>query len=129
MRDILPEDPAKIDPARWKRMNMSVEAYREMRVAALARDALAPEMCAMAPDFEIERLSPAGARTGEMFRLSDTRGKPVALMKNSKCVAYLVPAENVQTEDPVYLTREEVIASMHKRKHVNQTVLDYLKDK
>lgn len=83
MRDILPEDPAEIDPARWKRMNMSVEAYGEMRAAALARDAQAPEVGAMAPDFEIERLSPAGARTGEMFRLSDTRGKPVALIFGS----------------------------------------------
>ena len=56
-------------------------------------------------------------------------GKPVAVMKNSKCVAYLVPAENVVTEEPRYATREEVMASLHKRKEINQPVLDYLKDK
>ncbi|MEE9280214.1 MAG: hypothetical protein V3V67_08575 [Myxococcota bacterium] len=32
-----------------------------------------------APDFELELLSPQGKRTGEMRRLSDYRGRPVAL--------------------------------------------------
>jgi len=83
MRDFLPEDPLSLDPARWKRINMSVEEYKAMRESMLAREALAPKVGAMAPDFEIERLSATGERTGETFRLSDTRGRPVALIFGS----------------------------------------------
>ena len=36
-------------------------------------------MVTPAPDFEVERLSSAGKRTGELFRLSSFRGAPVAL--------------------------------------------------
>jgi len=83
MSEFLPEDPMSLDPARWKRINMSVEEYKAMRASMLAREAGAPEIGAMAPDFEIERLSPTGGRTGETFRLSSTRGKPVALVFGS----------------------------------------------
>ena len=83
MRDFLPEDPLSLDPARWKRINMSVEDYKAMRESMLAREALAPKVGAMAPDFESARLSAPGERTGETFRLSDTRGRPVALIFGS----------------------------------------------
>ncbi|MEM6305230.1 MAG: hypothetical protein AAF744_10940 [Pseudomonadota bacterium] len=56
-------------------------------------------------------------------------GKPVAIMKNSKCVGYLVPAEATPLEEPRYATREEVLAAIEARREVNQPVLDYLKDK
>lgn len=83
MSGFLPEDPMSLDPARWKRLNMSIEEYKAMRASTLARDALAPEIGAMAPNFEIECLSATGARTGQNFRLSETRGTPVALIFGS----------------------------------------------
>ena len=56
-------------------------------------------------------------------------GKPVAVLKNSRCVGYLVPAEATLQEEPRYATRDEVLASIRKRRSANQAVLDYLKDK
>jgi len=56
-------------------------------------------------------------------------GKPVAVMKNSKSVAYLVPAENVSTEEPRYAIREEVLAALDSSRDRVKPVLDYLKDK
>lgn len=61
--------------------------------------------------------------------LNESGGKPVAVMKNSKCVAYLVPAEAALQEEPRYAAMDEVKASLEKRRSVNQPVLDYLKDK
>ena len=49
----------------------------------------APQPGDQAPDFEAERLSADGSRTGEMVRLSDLRGKPVALLfGNFTCPVY-----------------------------------------
>lgn len=57
-------------------------------------------------------------------------GKPVAVMKNSRCVGYFVPAEaTLQDNPPRYATMEEVMESIRRRRDVNQPVLDYLKDK
>ena len=56
-------------------------------------------------------------------------GKPVAIMKNSRCVGYLVPVEATLEEAPRYATMEEVMESIRRRRDVNQPVLDYLKDK
>lgn len=61
--------------------------------------------------------------------LARAGGKPVAVMKNSRCVGYFVPAEIVNTEEPTYLTREQVLESLRRRRAINQPVLDYLKDK
>ena len=61
--------------------------------------------------------------------LARAGGKPVAVMKNSRCVGYFVPAEIVNMEEPVYATKEQVLESMRKRRAINQPVLDYLKDK
>ena len=61
--------------------------------------------------------------------LAASGGKPVAVMKNSKCVAYLVPAEATLEEKPRHATTEEVRASLAKRKEINAEILDYLKDK
>jgi len=61
--------------------------------------------------------------------LERSGGKPVAIMKNSKCVGYLVPQEATLQEEPRYATRDEVLQSIARRKAVNQPVLDYLKDK
>lgn len=56
-------------------------------------------------------------------------GKPVAILKNSALVGYLVPAEAVEQVEHRYATLEEVMASMERRRAINQPVLEYLKDK
>ena len=56
-------------------------------------------------------------------------GKPVAIMKNSRCVGYLVPAEATLPEEPRYATMEEVKESLERTRAQTQPVLDYLKDK
>ncbi|MCP3968823.1 MAG: hypothetical protein GY717_00590 [Rhodobacteraceae bacterium] len=62
--------------------------------------------------------------------LDAARGKPVAVMKNSKLVAYLVPAEAVsEPGEHRVATMEEVLESLRRRRDVNQPVLDYLRDK
>ncbi|MCA0274237.1 MAG: hypothetical protein LCH69_19525 [Proteobacteria bacterium] len=57
-------------------------------------------------------------------------GKPVAILKNSQLVGYLVPAEAAQgLEGHRYATREEVMASLERTRERAQPVLDYLRDK
>tara|TARA_R110002094_G_scaffold217965_4_gene189246 strand:+ start:329 stop:580 length:252 start_codon:yes stop_codon:yes gene_type:complete len=57
-------------------------------------------------------------------------GKPVAVMKNSRCVGYFVPAEaTLQDNPPRYATLEEVMESLERTREQAQPVLDYLKDK
>jgi antitoxin StbD len=62
--------------------------------------------------------------------LDRARGRPVAVLKNSKLVGYFVPAEAVATEGTHRVaTVEEVLESLRRRRDVNQPVLDYLRDK
>lgn len=62
--------------------------------------------------------------------LARAKGKPVAILKNSRPVAYLVPAEACVGEDEVrHATREEVLAALAETRAEVQPVLDYLKDK
>ncbi len=61
--------------------------------------------------------------------LERSGGKPVAILKNSALVGYLVPAEAVQEDEHRVATLEEVKASLARRREVNQPVLDWLKDK
>lgn len=61
--------------------------------------------------------------------LDRAAGKPVAIMKNSRCVGYLVPVEATRQEEPRYASMDEVMKSLRERKKINQPVLDYLKDK
>ena len=56
-------------------------------------------------------------------------GKPVAVLKNSRCVGYFVPAEYVLKEDARYATRDEVLTYLKRSRSRTQPVLDYLKDK
>ena len=83
MSEFLPEDPSELPPDRWARMGLTVEGSKEMRAMKLARDANAPAVGAMAPDFEVERLGPDRSRTGDTFRLSYARGRPVGLIFGS----------------------------------------------
>lgn len=56
-------------------------------------------------------------------------GKPVAILKNSAVVAYLVPEAAVDTGAHRVATREEVMAYIEARRERVQPLLDYLKDK
>ena len=56
-------------------------------------------------------------------------GKPVAILKNSALVGYLVPADAIDTGGHTVATMEQVIESITRRRPINQPVLDYLKDK
>lgn len=56
-------------------------------------------------------------------------GKPVAIMKNSRCVGYLVPEEATLDGEPRHATMEEVLHAVRKTQAQAQPVLDYLKDK
>jgi antitoxin StbD len=61
--------------------------------------------------------------------LERSGGKPVAILKNSAVVAYLVPEEAVDTGEHRVATREEVMAYIEASRERVQPVLDYLKDK
>jgi antitoxin StbD len=62
--------------------------------------------------------------------LDRARGRPVAVLKNSKLVGYFVPAEAVAKDgEHRVATVEEVLESLRRRRDVNQPVLDYLRDK
>jgi antitoxin StbD len=62
--------------------------------------------------------------------LDRARGRPVAVLKNSRLVGYFVPAEAVaEPGSHRVATAEEVIESLRRRRDVNQPVLDYLRDK
>ena len=66
-----------------EKSNLTREQFKAIRDEMQARDAKTPPVGSQAPDFEIERLSPKGDRTGEAFRLSSVRGRPVALVFGS----------------------------------------------
>jgi len=56
-------------------------------------------------------------------------GKPVAIMKNSKCIGYLVPEAAPLQDEPRHATMDEVMAYLRSSRDRVQPVLDYLKDK
>ena len=76
-------DPDKIPPELWKKMNITREEFEKVSARAAAREEHVPEIGALAPEFELERLSQSGDLTGESVRLSDFRGRPVALVFGS----------------------------------------------
>ena len=62
--------------------------------------------------------------------LDRANGKPVAVLKNSQVVAYLVPVEAAPGLDGhVYATREMVQDYLERSRERVQPVLDYLHDK
>lgn len=56
-------------------------------------------------------------------------GKPVAILKNSQLVGYIVPAEAVGLEEHRPATVEEIRAYLDASRERAQPVLDYLRDK
>jgi hypothetical protein len=59
------------------------DGMRERFLDRMKRDERSPQPGEAAPDFELERLSAAGKRTGETMSLSGLRGKPVGLIFGS----------------------------------------------
>ncbi|HKK31519.1 MAG TPA: hypothetical protein VKA18_14130 [Alphaproteobacteria bacterium] len=90
MRADLPESPVTLEEygamtmEERRRVWLEISAISETEFDAhmareKAREANVPGLGSMAPDFTAERLDKLGRRTGEMVRLSDFRGRPVAL--------------------------------------------------
>ncbi len=79
--------PDALPPDRWEKLGLTRERYLHDYEAMVreraARDQRAPKVGEPAPDFEVDRLTQAEKRSGERFRLSSTRGKPVALVFGS----------------------------------------------
>ena len=61
--------------------------------------------------------------------LERANGQPVAILKNSAVIAYMVPIEAVSQHETRVATLEEVMAHLRESRSRNQPVLDYLKDK
>lgn len=79
--------PDALSRERWEKLNLTREQYLDYYTAMVSeralRDQSAPKVGEIAPDFEIDRLTPAGKRSGERFRLNSTRGRSVALVFGS----------------------------------------------
>ena len=76
-------DPDKMPPELFEKMNISKEEFTEVVARMKERDARTPALGTEAADFELELLSLEGKRSGELRRLSDHRGRPVALVFGS----------------------------------------------
>lgn len=61
--------------------------------------------------------------------LDRANGEPVAILKNSKVVGYLVPQERTDPEASEYASLAEIRAAIDATREQTQPVLDYLKDK
>ena len=64
---------------KMKEWNISRDEYDRLQAVKVERESRVAPVGAMAPDFELEQLSPEGDRTAEKTRLSSFRGQPVAL--------------------------------------------------
>ena len=61
--------------------------------------------------------------------LDRANGQPVAILKNSALVGYLVPVEAVDHTEHRVATLEEVMEVLERSRERVQPVLDYLRDK
>lgn len=61
------------------RWNISPEEYKRRVEEQTEREKHVPKVGEPAPDFELELLSGSGDRTGETFKLSDARERPLAI--------------------------------------------------
>lgn len=61
--------------------------------------------------------------------LDRANGQPVAILKNSALVGYIVPAEAVGQVEHRVATLEEVMDVLERSRERVQPVLDYLRDK
>ena len=70
-------------PEQWEKMGITKEQFLRHRKQSEEREKKAPPVGSAAPDFEIKRVSADGKLTEERVRLSDFRGRPVALIFGS----------------------------------------------
>lgn len=75
--------PDEIAEERWSQLMMSPDEYAAMVKERAERDALAPKVGELAPDFTAHRLSASGTMTGQTFRLSQALGRPIGLIFGS----------------------------------------------
>lgn len=61
--------------------------------------------------------------------LERSNGEPVAILKNSALVGYLVPESAVSQEEHTYVSEEDILSHIAETQAEVQPVLDYLKDK
>ena len=61
--------------------------------------------------------------------LDRASGKPVAILKNSRCADYLVPVQAPPEDEPRYATLEELMSAFKDTRTQSAPALDYLKDK
>lgn len=73
----------KVTPEQWKKMGITKEQFQARREKARLREKAAPKVGERAPDFDLKRMSPEGRLTERRIRLSDLRGRPVALVFGS----------------------------------------------
>ena len=79
----LPPQIAKLTDEELKKRGMTREGFTKRWIERLRLDESSPQVGEPVPDFELELLTPAGKRTGELFKLSSARGKPVGLIFGS----------------------------------------------
>jgi hypothetical protein len=87
MSDELPERIARriatISDGELKFRGRTREGMRKAWRQRIERDKNSPRIGEVAPDFELELLSPAGIRSGETLKLTSLRGRPVGLIFGS----------------------------------------------
>jgi len=76
-------DPDKIPAAIWEQMNISREKFAQLMAIAAEREKKAPAVGSLAPDFSLRRLGQDRRPLAERVRLSELRGRPVALVFGS----------------------------------------------
>jgi len=76
-------DPEKIPPAIWKQMNITRERFAEVAAQMEEREKRAPAPGSPAPDFALRRLGADRRPSAVRVRLSELRGRPVALVFGS----------------------------------------------
>ena len=81
LSDTNPGEPAteKVLAAYKGKWNISPDEYRRRVEEQKEREKHVPKIGEAGPDFALERLAPAGERTGTNFKLSSARGKPLAV--------------------------------------------------
>jgi len=77
------ENMDEIPDELWKQLNISKADFAEVSAKMREREKSVPQVGDVAPDFEIERLTADGKRSGERFELRSARGRPVALIFGS----------------------------------------------
>jgi hypothetical protein len=76
-------DPDEIPPALWAQLDISRERFAEIAAHMAEREKRAPAPGSPAPDFALRRLGPGRTPSAQRVRLSELRGRPVALVFGS----------------------------------------------